>query len=101
MAFEMARQLEQEGQAVALLALFDSKRARTPSHARRSDLASESLGRTVHVRTLLHGPGRLAYVGQKVRTARRLVRGSPLADARAVASPRRLAAARAAERHPS
>ena len=71
-AFEMARQLEQEGRAVALLALFD-----TPgiAHAHRSKSSpARLLSRLpIHVRTLLFGPDRLIYLGQKARIAKILV----------------------------
>jgi thioesterase domain-containing protein len=73
-AFEIARQLEQEGQVVALLALFDTH---APGRARqrgsRTGLRRHVSRVPVHVRTFLHGPGRVAYVGHKARTARQLV----------------------------
>lgn len=72
-AFEMARQLEQDGQAVRLLALFDTH---TPgaAWARGSGTSLLRLASRVptYARTLLHGPGRLAIAGQKVRTARQM-----------------------------
>ncbi|RPI54160.1 MAG: alpha/beta fold hydrolase [Acidobacteria bacterium] len=71
-AFEVARQLEQQGQTVALLALFDSV---VPRGARRSrDLLRREVARApAHVNALLHGRNRLAYLQKKFRTARRLV----------------------------
>lgn len=71
MAFEMARQLEQEGQAVALLALFDTH-ARL-SYSRGPSFRSLVSRAPIHVRTLFQGRHRLAYVGQRVRTPRKLV----------------------------
>jgi thioesterase domain-containing protein len=75
-AFEVARELERQGQRVALLALFDSF---VPGHGRRRPAAlleREIRRAPLHVGALLHGTNRLSYLRRKLHTAVRLVEGS-------------------------
>jgi thioesterase domain-containing protein/acyl carrier protein len=76
-AFEMARQLEQDGQAVALLALFDTHTSGACAQGSGTSLLRLASRVPTYVRTLLYEPGRLAIVGQKVRTVRQ-VAAAPL-----------------------
>ena len=67
-AFEMARQLENAGQMVELLALLDTR-------ARRSDISVRRMATraTIHVNFLLRGRGGFALADRKIRTAGRVV----------------------------
>ena len=67
-AFEMARQLANEGQTVELLALFDTRARRSAISVRR--MAARA---TTCARWLLWGRGGLDRAGQKLRTARRVL----------------------------
>ncbi len=67
-AFEMARQLANEGQTVELLALFDTRARRSEISVRRMSARA-----TTYARWLLRGRGGLDYAGQKIHTARRVV----------------------------
>jgi len=69
-AFEMARQLEQEGQNVALLALFDTH---PPGEAGSAIRLRHTVSRATRVTRLLHGPDRAASLRRGVETARLLL----------------------------
>jgi amino acid adenylation domain-containing protein len=70
-AFEVARQLEREGQTVALLALFDSV---VPRSARRLDavLRREAVRVPLHASALLKRSGRRSYLRGKFQTTKKL-----------------------------
>ena len=76
-AYEMARQLEQQQQSVALVALFDTH---APWHVRRGRPVSKRAGvrrqflrAPNHLRELLFGPNRFGYLRRKIQTARELI----------------------------
>jgi amino acid adenylation domain-containing protein len=77
-AFEMARQLQQQRQQVALLALFDTlaprrlRRGRPVRH-RRATLRYQLCRVPIHLRALLYGRNRLGYLREKIQTAKELV----------------------------
>jgi thioesterase domain-containing protein/acyl carrier protein len=66
-AFEVARQLEQEGQHVALLALLDSRLPLPQDRTLRMHLEGQVHRKFAHLRALVRGPARLAYAGAIVR----------------------------------
>ena len=66
-AYEMARQLEKNGQQVALLAVFDTSAPGRPGAAIKSK-ASMRARLAVHVRNLVYGPNRGIYLYWKVRS---------------------------------
>ncbi len=77
-AFEMARQLEQQRQPIALVALFDTH---APRHIRRgrparkpqARMSRQVLRAPTHLRALLYGPNRIGYLKQKAQTTRKLI----------------------------
>jgi amino acid adenylation domain-containing protein len=74
-AFEVARQLHEQGQPVGLLALFDATRPRHwKSAGWRVGLANRGRRARYHIRRLIRGPARPEYVARKLRTVRRHAR---------------------------
>jgi amino acid adenylation domain-containing protein len=77
-AFEMARQLQQQGHEVALLALFDASAGRRRALGLKPWLrnkASDYKARAaLHARHLIYGPARATYILKRSRTIRRRIK---------------------------
>ncbi|MEP6802072.1 MAG: amino acid adenylation domain-containing protein [Acidobacteriota bacterium] len=76
-AFEMARQLDQSGHGVALVALFDAFAPRTaysPAGVSRRRLRRSVERIAYHGKNLLFGSHRVRYVARKSRTLQRRIR---------------------------
>ena len=71
-AFEVARQLEREGQSVALVALFDSVVPRSPRGS-SAVLRKQVLRASVHASALLQRKDRLSQLRGKLQTTKRLL----------------------------
>jgi amino acid adenylation domain-containing protein len=68
-AFEIARQLEQHGERVALLALFDTA-ATGPGRGKKGTRFIAGL--PAHLKTIIHDANRLAHVRRMLRTAKQV-----------------------------